>query len=594
MKKRFEDLTDLEHKTIKDDLDDAYDFDRKDPLFGLTRDKLSGPQISRRSVMRLMAATGVLTAWHLLPGATTKAFAQKRGGILEAGWAGVGEITTLDPAQINQVLQFQITSSVLSGLTHLNADLVAEADIAENWTIDEGGTTIIFKLREGVTFHNGDAFNADDVIFTFNRSKDPDQSINGGLLKNVASLEKLNDLEVKFTLKAQQASFFVKTTERASGRALTLVSRGGLEALGTQQYGLTPIGTGPFRVTEHTMGQSFKLRRFDDYYDPERPVLDGVNITPISEPEPLAAAMEAGDIQLIGGNPVAAELVDRFEANSDLVVDVIGGNGFQAVFLNPWRDPFKVPSFDKPLAELMKEKGFMVRLAIAKAMDRDRFIERAQFGRGVPAYGSINPAMGFYFDEGLAETSNQKFDVPAAQKLLADAGFPNGEGFPTLTMKGGPPVRRDMQIIADILKRNLNIEIKLEIKEFQVLVPEFQKVDYDLLRIGSGGDFDPDDGIVDFLQTSSRLNGANRDKTKMPFGHFGEADVDRLGDEQSATSDLKKRRELVQKVNKITSDKVAAAFIYHPVDVLVHSKKVDFPARSRIVGLVDLDRVSFV
>jgi ABC-type transport system substrate-binding protein len=589
--KKF-DLSTDQKQEIKDQLRDAYDFDPKDPLFGLTRENLSGSQISRRSVLRLMAVSGTLTAWHLLPGAK-KAFAQKRGGILEAGWAGVGEITTLDPARINQVLQFQITSSVLSGLTHLNADLVAEADLAESWTVNNSATEIVFKLREGVTFHNGDKFTADDVIYTFNRSKDPDRSINGGLLKNVASLEKLNDYEVKFTLSAPQASFFVKTTERASGRALTIVSRGAIEELGPQQYGLTPVGTGPFRVTEHTLGQSVKLRRFDDYYDPERPVLDGVNITPISEPEPLAAAMEAGDIQLIGGNPVAPELVDRFMANSEIVVDIIGGNGFQSVFLNPWRDPFKVPSFDKPVSELMKEKGFKVRLAIAKAIDRDRFIERAQFGRGVPAFGTINPAMGFFFDENLGETSNQKFDAPAARKLLADAGYPNGDGFPTLTMKGGPPVRRDMQIIADMLKTNLNITINVEIREFQVLVPEFQKVDYDMLRIGSGGDFDPDDGIVDFMQSTSRLNGANRDKSAMAFGHFGEADVDKLGDEQSRTSDLNKRRELVQKVNRITSDKVASAFIYHPVDTLVHRKEVNFPSRSRIVGLVDLDRVSF-
>ena len=227
-------LSSDQEKRIKDQLDDAYDFDPRDPLFGLGRDKHSGPQIARRSVLRLMAASGILTAWHLMPGATSKAFAQQRGGTLKAGWAGVGEITTLDPAQINQVLQFQITSSVLSGLTHLNADLVAEADVAESWTINDTGTEIVFKLREGVTFHNGDKFTADDVIFTFNRSKDPEQSINGGLLKNVASLEKKNDFEVKFTLSAPQASFFVKTTERASGRALTIVSRGGLEQLGTQ------------------------------------------------------------------------------------------------------------------------------------------------------------------------------------------------------------------------------------------------------------------------------------------------------------------------------------------------------------------------
>ncbi len=593
MRRTPQDLTPQEQIKAKEALKEAYDFDPRDPLFGLTKEQMSGPRLSRRATLRLLAASGALTAMHLMPGTVRNAAAQSRGGNLVAGWAGVGEIVTLDPAQINQVLQFQITSNVLGGLTHLNADLVAEGDMAESWTVDEDGKEIIFKLREGVTFHNGDPFTSEDVVFTFNRSKDPDQSINGGLLANVASVEAVNDLEVKFILSNPQASFFVKTTERASGRALTIVSRGALESMGAAQYGLTPVGTGPFRVTEHVLGQGVKMEAFADYWDSSRPGVDTINIIPIPETEPLGAAMEAGDIHIIGGNPVPAELVDRFVANDDLVVDVIGGNGFQSLFINPWRDPFKVSDFDKPVEQLMEEPGFQVRLALAKAIDRERLIELALFGRGVPAYGSINPAMGFFFEDDLGDSSNQRFDVEEARRLLAAAGFPNGDGFPTLTLKAGTPQRRESQIIADMLKNALNISINIDIKEFQVLVPEFQAVDYDLLRIGSGGDFDPDDGIVDFLQTNSRLNGASRDKDAMPFGNFGEKDVDELGAEQSRTVDLEQRRELVRKVNRITSDKVATAFLYHPVDTLVHSKAINFPAESRIVGLIDMDRVTF-
>ncbi len=587
-------LTAEQKQRMQAELSDAYDFDPRDPLFGLSKDQMSGPRLSRRATLRLLAASGGLAAWHLMPGTTGKALAQSRGGDLVAGWSGVGEIVTLDPAQINQVLQFQVTSNVLGGLTHLNADLVAEGDMAESWTVNDSGTEVVFKLREGVTFHNGDAFTSEDVVFTFNRSKDPDQSINGGLLSNVAAAEALNDLEVKFTLSNPQASFFVKTTERASGRALTLVSRGALEEMGPQQYGLTPVGTGPFRVTEHVLGQGVKLEAFADYWDPSRPGVDTIRIIPIPETEPLGAAMEAGDIHIIGGNPVPAELVDRFVENDELVVDVIGGNGFQSLFMNPWREPFKVSDFDKPLEDLMQEPGFKVRLALAKAIDRQRLIDLALFGRGVPAYGSINPAMGFFFEDDLGETSNQRFDPDEAKRLLAEGGYPDGEGFPTLTLKAGTPQRREAQIIADMLKQTLNITINIDIKEFQVLVPEFQAIDFDLLRIGSGGDFDPDDGIVDFMQTGSRLNGPNRDQATMPFGYFGEKDVDGVGAEQSRTVDLEKRRELVRQVNRITSDKVASGFLYHPVDTLVHSKAINFPAESRIVGLVDMDRVTFV
>jgi ABC-type transport system substrate-binding protein len=115
---------------------------------------------------------------------------------------------------------------------------------------------------------------------------------------------------------------------------------------------------------------------------------------------------------------------------------------------------------------------------------------------------------------------------------------------------------------------------------------------WDLLRVGSGGDFDPDDALVDWMQTDSKFNGRNRDQAEMPFGFFSDPEVDRLIDEQKVTTDLETRRELVQEANRITSDKVASAFLYHPIDVLVYRNSVTYPPESRITGLVDLDRAA--
>lgn len=580
-------------KAMREAWDDAHDFDPRDPLVGLSREALSGPRLSRRATLRLMAAAGTLTAAHLAPGPVGRAIAQgAQGGTLRCGWAGVSEIVTLDPAQMGQVLQFQITSNVLSGLTHINADLIAEADIAEGWEVSEDGTTYTFKLREGLSFHNGDPFDADDVLFTYERSSDPTKSIHAGNLANVASLEKLNQYEVRFTLKQPQASFLTKTLERASGRAMTIVSRGALEEMGADGYGLTPVGTGPFRVVEHKLGQGVVLERFDDFYDPERPKLDRVEIRPIDGAEPLAAAIEAGDIQFIGGNPIAAQLIDRFKNNPDLVVDIADAPGFQSVWLNPHREPMKVESFDKPLAELKKEPGFMVRLAIAKALDRDLYAQQARFGYANPAYGSVNPAMRYYYDEGIAETSEQAHDPEGAKQLLADAGYPGGEGFPELMLTVRPSEKRDGLVIANILKQTLGIPVTVQTQEFSVMIENFLAMDFDMRLGGSGGDYDPDDAIVDWMMTSSKFNGRTRDKEEFPFGYFSDPEADRLIEEQSVTPKREARRELVREANKITSDKVASAFLYHPVDVLVHHKSVSFPVQSRIPGLTDLDRVT--
>jgi ABC-type transport system substrate-binding protein len=373
---------------------------------------------------------------------------------------------------------------------------------------------------------------------------------------------------------------------------MTIVSQGALEELGLEQYGLTPVGTGPFKVTGHQLGQGVTIERFADYYDPERPKLDKVTFIPIPETEPLAAAIEAGDIQLIGGNGAAPELIDRFVENPGLVVSEITGPGFQSMFINPWREPFKVPDFNKSVEELKQENGFKVRLAMAKAFDRDEFIEKAFFGRGRPALGSINPAMRFFFDTAINDISEQRFDLEAARQLLADAGFPDGEGFPTLKLLVTPGGKREGEVIANMYKQNLNITLELDVKDFTVMIEDANVMNYDLMRLGSGGDFDPDDALVDWMTTISKFNGPNRDVDEMPFGFFSDAEVDELTELQRAEPDLEKRKEMVQQANQITSDKVATIFTHHPLDILIYRDEVNFPDESRIPGLVDLDRTT--
>ena len=96
----------------------------------------------------------------------------------------------------------------------------------------------------------------------------------------------------------------------------------------------------------------------------------------------------------------------------------------------------------------------------------------------------------------------------------------------------------------------------------------------------------------DWMQIESKFNGRKRDKAALRFGFFSDKEVDALITEQSVTIDLDDRKALVQKLNAITSNKVAMAFLYHPPDVQVTRKEVNFPAESRIPGLVDLDRVT--
>jgi ABC-type transport system substrate-binding protein len=244
------------------------------------------------------------------------------------------------------------------------------------------------------------------------------------------------------------------------------------------------------------------------------------------------------------------------------------------------------------LDELKKEKGFMVRLALAKALNRDIYVKQARFGYAFPAYGTINPAMGFYYDEDIATTSEQAYDPDGAKALLAEAGYPGGDGFPELDLIVRPSEKRDGLVISNIFKSVLGIKVNVVQKEFSVQIEDFNRMDFDMRLGGSGGDYDPDDGVVDWMRTDSKFNGRTRDKEKHPFGFWSNDEADELIAEQSVTAKPEDRRALVQQANKLTSDKVACGFLYHPVDVQVRRKEVNFPAESRIPGLNDLDRVT--
>ena len=374
---------------------------------------------------------------------------------------------------------------------------------------------------------------------------------------------------------------------------MTIVSRGGLEALGTAQYGLTPVGTGPFKVTEHQLGQGVTLEKFADYYDPERPKLDKITITPVDGVEPLAAAMEAGDVQYIGGNPVPAQLVDRFKANPDLSVDVKPGPGFQSVWLNPWRDYMKVTDFNKPLDELKKEKGFMVRLALAKALDRDLFIKQARSAAVCPRTARSTRPWASTSTTRSRDRRNRPIDPEGAQGVDGRAGYPGRRWLPDDQAATTPNTKRDGQVVANILKQVLGINVTVDAEG---LLGRHRRIPEDGLR-------PPPRRLGRRLRPGRRAGRLDADRVEVqrpeprqgrrcPSASSSEAEADALIDAAIGHRRSARHDAIGAKGQQDHLDKVACGFLYHPVDVQVHSRASTSRTESRIPGLHELDRVT--
>ena len=286
---------------------------------------LSGPRVSRRTLARLGGAVG---AGAMLDSAPLARFAAARpsrqdpvpGGNLRVGFQ-ISQIVTLDPHQLSQgVVAGSILPSIFSSLVQFDQDLGLVPDLAENWEVSSDGLTYTFHLREGLTFHNGDSLTSADVRYAYDRVTDPDfASPHANKLALVTSFETPDDLTVVLTLSDPFAPFLAVACTRGPGRALTPVPPRAVEELGDEQFGLTPVGSGPFMVNPDSVevGTGFSMTAFEDWYA-GRPLLDSVEIRLVPEPSTGVSALEAGDVDVL--DPAPATLFEQLSSNPDLTV----------------------------------------------------------------------------------------------------------------------------------------------------------------------------------------------------------------------------------------------------------------------------------
>jgi peptide/nickel transport system substrate-binding protein len=355
----------------------------------------------------------------------------------------------LDPTSaaagaIDQVLY----SNVFEGLTRFSSDGSVVPGLAESWEISEDGKTYTFKLRRGVSFHDGTALDAGDVVFSLDRARAEDSTnAQKALFANIETVSAVDDSAVTVTLAKPQGNFLFNM---AWGDAV-IVAPESIEGIKSN-----PVGTGAFTFTDWKQGDSITLTRNEGYWG-EAAKLDGATFKFISDPTAAFAAMMAEDIDAFYGYP-APENLAQFEANPRFTVLAGNTEGETILAINN-----KLPPFDNKL----------VRQAVAHAIDRSAIIDGAMFGYGTPIGSHFAPHHPAYVDL----TGNSLYDPEKAKALLAEAGFE--DGFST-TLKLPPPsyARRGGEIIAAQL-REVGIETEITNLEWaQWLEQAFKGYDF--------------------------------------------------------------------------------------------------------------------
>jgi peptide/nickel transport system substrate-binding protein len=351
-------------------------------------------------------------------------------------------------------------SNVFEGLTRFMSDGSVVAGLAESWDISEDGTTYTFKLRDGVTFHDGSTMDAEDVKFTLDRARAEDSAnAQKALFAGISEVTVIDPTTVEVKLSAPDGNFLFNM---AWGDAV-IVAPESIDAIKQ-----TPIGTGPFKFDAWVQGDRIEISRNADYWG-DAPALEAATFKFISDPTAAFAAMMAQDIDAFAGFP-APENLPQFEADPRFQVLVGSTEGETILAMNN-----KLPPFDNKT----------VREAVAHAIDRQAIIDGAMFGLGTPIGTHFAPHNPDYVDL----TAKSAYDPEKAKALLAEAGF--ADGF-TTTLKLPPPsyARRGGEIIASQL-RAVGIETEITNLEWaQWLEEVFRGKDFGLTIVSHTEPFD--------------------------------------------------------------------------------------------------------
>ncbi|UCH26576.1 MAG: ABC transporter substrate-binding protein [Trueperaceae bacterium] len=361
-----------------------------------------------------------------------------------------------DPsASTSQEIPRVVYHNVFEGLVRFDRDGNIVPALAESWTVSDDGLEWTFTIREGVMFHDGTPLTIDDIIAKFERARDPDSGhTHTAYYAPIAEISGSGNT-VTFSL-AQASSSLLYNLARPDSVIYPAAKAD------TQRS--QPIGTGPFRFVEYIEGSEVRLERFEDYYLDGVPYLDSAVFRIIGDPNTRFAALQAGDIDLIG---VALSPEQFLQVQSD--PNLKGSEGTATTEITLAMNNSRGPLANK-----------LVRQAITHAIDKEAIVNGAMFGLGTVIGTHMSPAESYYID--LSNT--YPYDPERARALLAEAGY--SDGF-TINFELPEPYnieRRSGQVIAQQLSE-VGIDVELSVVEWGTWIQRiFLGGDYDMTIIG--------------------------------------------------------------------------------------------------------------
>ncbi len=455
---------------------------------------------------------------HMLSAAVLAAVCAAPVAAEDFKWAGTTDPQTMDPHAVNSAPVLGFLNNVYEGLVRRGQDMSIEPALATSWEPIGDGEGWRFHLREGVTFHDGSTFDAEDVLFSYERASN-EVSDTRSWFAPVSEVKMVDANTIDILTKAPNPIF------PDSIANWMIVDKGWAEAnnaaLPDKENGnyatLNANGTGAFMVTEREPGLRTQLKPFGGWWDEATHNITVAEFTPIQNPATAVAALLSGEVDMI--NPVPIQDAARLQGQDG--VQVIQGIEARVIMLG-FAQESDVLKYGADAGKPNPFKDARVREAVSKAVNVDAILKTIMRGNAEPASQLVSPAMRGYSS---ANMDRPAYDVDGAKALLAEAGYADGFSFglkcPNNRYLNDEAV---CQAVTSMLAK-VGIDAQLDAMPVSNYWPELRADNFDMYLLGwSPGTFDAEHPIRFLAHTPN----SEKKLGSWNFGGYSNAKIDEM------------------------------------------------------------------
>jgi peptide/nickel transport system substrate-binding protein len=466
-----------------------------------------------------------------------------------------GDSVSLDPISTTEGETFKVTENIFETLVSFGEqDTTINPGLAESWTVTDDGLNYEFKLRQGVKFHDGTDFNADAVVFNFNRWMNGDEeqfpyyTMFGGYKADeghvIQEVTAVDANTVKFVLKRPQAPFL----KNLAMSPFAISSPAAVEQHG-EAYRANPVGTGPFKFVEWKENDTITLEKNTEYWQEGLPKLNKVIFRVIPENTARLNALVNGEIDVMDGLNNSDEATVL--ANEDLQVIERPSMNVGYIGLTTTRKPFD---------------NKLVRQAINHAIDKQSIIDAFYGGKAQPAVNPMPPAISGYNDA----IEPYSYDLEKAKALLAEAGYADGFTMDLWAMPVARPYMPEAMKVAEVIQASLaeiGVTANIQSVDWATYLDQAKNGEYDAFMLGWTGD----NGDADnFLYTLLDKDSIGSNNSAM----YSSDELHEILIQAQTEVDEDVRNELYKKAQEIIHEDAPWVPLVHSIPLLAAGKDV--------------------